>query len=275
MVTARWNLDRSDPTHITERFAAIGAVANVRLVPALHSDVRLDLESTVRGEVFDIRFGARAGLHVLDVDQSLRQVLLASGGSWRTASPARHFLCGRDEQHWFVASVPGKRGPVTSVAEAFEALKPDGVLEAQGRSRLSDEQKLARANVAYIRQGEWFFVPRPKMVVPHNEVLRHEPIQRVRGKPHYLEFAHRKGGRLVWVSAQHPEGISAEERNVLLQRDEWARGLHWFTRQIARTVYAKGRVTHPDHKPAFLRCWHEVFISTEHEAADGSVTFLD
>lgn len=275
MYTARWNLDRSDPTQITKRFADIGAKAEVTLKPALHNDVRLDIRATNASEVFEIQMGVRAALHVIDVDRSLRQVLLGSGGSWRVGTPAQHFLCGRDEQHWFVASVPNTRGPVTTVAKAFEALKPEQVLEAQERAGLSEAQKMQRSNDAYTRQGEWFFVPRPRMFVPHHQVRRNEPVQRVRGKPHWLEFAFRTGGRTVWVCAKHSEGLEQAEYAKVLKRDPKAAQYEWRQMRADPKLYAKGRVTHPDHKPAYLRCWHEVFISTEHQAANGSVTFLD
>jgi hypothetical protein len=41
-------------------------------------------------------------------------------------------------------------------------------------------------------------------------------------------------------------------------------------------AYARGRVTHRDHRTVTLRGWHRVYMSTESEARAGeSVTFLD
>src|SRR5919106_3979202 len=66
-----------------------------------------------------------------------------------TTDRKRHFLCGMDEQHLFVAQLPR---PVSAVAAAHRALKPQHVDAAEKRGLRVE------------RQGEWFFV----------EILRHE-----------------------------------------------------------------------------------------------------
>ncbi|HZA49753.1 MAG TPA: hypothetical protein VE549_03370 [Myxococcaceae bacterium] len=66
-----------------------------------------------------------------------------------TSDRKRHFLCGMDEQHLFVAELPR---PVSGVSAAHRALKPHQVDAAEKRGLRVE------------RQGEWFFV----------EILRHE-----------------------------------------------------------------------------------------------------
>ena len=118
------------------------------------------------------------------------------------------FLCGHDEQHWFVAGVPGS--DLTSVAGAMEALKPPEVLEAQRRQGIKGKDRQRRKNAAYVRQGEWFFLPAPKLHVDKKEVLLNEPLSRGEGsKPHWAEYLFRKGGEAVYVCDEYPAGPSA------------------------------------------------------------------
>ncbi len=81
------------------------------------------------------------------------------------------FLCGHDERHWFVAAVPERVGLVTNVFAAMEALKPPEVLEAQRRQGIKSRDRQRRKNAAYVRQGEWFFLPAPKVRVDNKAVL--------------------------------------------------------------------------------------------------------
>jgi hypothetical protein len=62
-----------------------------------------------------------------------------------TTDRKRHFLCGMDEQHLFIALLPD---PVSTVRAAHEALRDPRVTAAE-----------RGAPQATIRQGEWFFVP--------------------------------------------------------------------------------------------------------------------
>src|SRR3712207_8814464 len=56
-------------------------------------------------------------------------------------------------------------------------------------------RSLRRRNEAFVRQGEWFFIPAPGMGVDENLILRNEPISRGAGsKPHMCQYVYRSGG---------------------------------------------------------------------------------
>jgi hypothetical protein len=107
------------------------------------------------------------------------------------------FLCGHDERHWFVAAVPEEARGVTGVVAAKAALQPEAVREVVERKRPKDPFR--RRNSAYVRQGEWFFVP-ADVDPPAAEVLRNEPLFRSGGTPHVMQYAYRRGGEPVYVS---------------------------------------------------------------------------
>ena len=67
------------------------------------------------------------------------------------------FLCGFDERHWFEAAIPEWASAVRGVASAQDALQPEAVREAVARVRPHD--RFRHRNAAYVRQGEWFFLP--------------------------------------------------------------------------------------------------------------------
>jgi hypothetical protein len=76
------------------------------------------------------------------------------------------FLCGHDERHWFVCAVPGNS--VTNVVNAMEALQPAEVRGAVSQKVKRSKNRLRRRNEAFVRQGEWFFIPTPELVVNPN-----------------------------------------------------------------------------------------------------------
>ena len=144
------------PEVLERRFAAIGARLNV--VGPTAGAPRIDVGSDARGEFFDVRFAGRGRpveLEVVDVSRSDRHLLLLV----RHGVEKSKFLCGHDERHWFVAAIPEEARGVTGVAAAKAALQPALVRTAVGRARPKDPFR--RRNAAYIRQGEWFFVPAP------------------------------------------------------------------------------------------------------------------
>jgi hypothetical protein len=99
------------------------------------------------------------------------------------------FLCGHDERHWFVAAIP-EAAPVGTVRQAKEALKPKEVQDRQAGVSTKDRNR--RKNKAYIRQGEWFFLPANIEEPDPKFVIKHEPLSRGRGsKPHTVEFCYR------------------------------------------------------------------------------------
>ncbi len=212
---------------------------------------------------------------VLDARPAERHLLLLA--RWVGADGSQNtdrFLCGHDERFWFAAAVPDRP---STVAEAFDALKPAAALLSQASQRVRAKARNRRRNAGFLRQGEWFFVPAPDLQTPESLVLRKEPIRRGRGKPHLLEYAYRLKGTKVWVCPAYPDGLAAGKYRALVQRDPSRASLPW--KQMVRdaTVYARGRVTHPDHKTVVLPGWHRVHPNREAEASatGGSLVFLD
>ncbi len=262
-----------DGNQIVQQFTRIGARA--RVVPAVGARaVAFDVLSDRHGEFFDITLGRDIRARVIDVDPSLRHILVLAQDPGQPVK--RKFLCGHDERHWFVAAVPGQS--TARVRDAIQALKPPDVQALEGRLGVRGKDRLRRRTTAYIRQGEWFFVPARDISAPAWKILRDEPISRGNGsKPHLVDELFRKpGGQSVWVCQRHPGGISAEAYSRLLQRTPEARRWNW--RQMAADViaYVRGRIRHPDHATIRLAGWHRVVMNTEAQAPGApQVRFLD
>jgi hypothetical protein len=257
---------------LERRFATIGARVKVPESPWLGMP-HIDIATDRRGEYFDLRFNAggpvnEVELDVVDVKPDARHLLLLV----RDGGEKSKFLCGHDERHWFVAAVPESARGVTGVAEAMRALQPDGVREAVARMRPKDA--LRRKNAAYVRQGEWFFVPAPNLVVDNATVVRNEPITRGRGKPHLVELLYRQGGTLVYVGRGYRSGLDQRAFDALPEQIRRSRS--WVPMTRDAEVYAKGTVRHPDHATIVLPTWHRVEMNTEQRArAMQHVVFLD
>jgi hypothetical protein len=291
-----------DTDLLTRKFEALGA--RVKFAPAaadrfrsgLPSPVSLDIRRDDKGEYFDLRIDDRQveGLDAIDVRPRDRHLLLLAwvrpfegsvrrGGDWRNPwgiQPPRaqkiqkpRFLCGHDERHWFVAAIP-EAAHASTVRTAMEALKPLAVRRAEADVRLPFTHRFTRKNKAFVRQGEWFFLP-ADVAVPAADVRRNEPLQRSGGKAHWAEFAYRTGGEQVYVSDKFPRGLIGAKFAAYIARHPGARGeFRVMIRNAA--VYVRGRVSHPDHATITLNGWHFVVMNTEHEAvARRNVVFLD
>jgi hypothetical protein len=247
--------------HVTRRSRMAGAIA-------------LDVQIDRKGEFFEIttRPGAEAEIAVLDVQPADRHLLLLIRENGEKAK----FLCGHDERHWFVAGIP-EAAPVGTVRQAKEALKPTEVLSAQAGKGLKAKARSRRKNAAYVRQGEWFFLPVAERAVEEKLVLRDEPLSRGNGgKPHWAEFCYRTDGEMVYVCSRHPNGVTAAQYQVILAGNSKARGWGWRPMRRNADVYVKGRIRHPDHATITLHGWHRVLMNTESQAkAMRNVAFLD
>jgi hypothetical protein len=128
-----------------------------------------------------------------------------------------------------------------------------------------------------VRQGEWFFVPAPNLVVPQWLLLRNEPLRRAGGgKAHMCQFAYRTGGTSVWVCRRYPSGVGDAEHAKLIAANPDARRWNWQRMTRDPEVYVKGRVWHSDHKTVVLDGWHRVAMNTEWQAPFAqNVVFLD
>jgi hypothetical protein len=267
-----------DTNLLDTKFAKIGARLKVAARPArrvrTQGLVSLDVLSDREGEFFEIveQPGADVDVHVLDVQPSDRHLLLLV----RESGEKHKFLCGHDERHWFVAGVP-ESAPVGNVRQAKEALKPAEVQAAQAHKGLRANAGNRRKNAAFIRQGEWFFLPVADFIVDQKLVLPNEPLVRGNGgKPHWAEFCYRTGGETVYVSHRHPNGVTLDQYERILSNDPKAKMWGWRTMSRNPGVYVRGRIRHPDHATITLNGWHRVLMNTESQSkAMRNVAFLD
>jgi hypothetical protein len=236
--------------------------------------VSLDVQADRQGEFFEIarQPGTRAEIAVLDVQPADRHLVLLV----REGTDRNKFLCGHDERHWFVAGIP-EAAPVGTVRQAKEALKPVEVLNAQADKRLRARARNRRKNSAFVRQGEWFFLPAPAIRVEQRFVLRSEPLSRGNGgKPHWAEFCHRTGGVTVYVCSRRPNGVTEAQYQNILAGNPKAQGWGWRIMRRNPGVYVRGRIRHPDHATITLHGWHRVVMNTEGQSkAMRNVAFLD
>jgi hypothetical protein len=272
--------------HIESRFAQMGARLKVRQIPSRwHRGVRewidpqdyaLDIRRDGNDEFFELRVPTHLSdsleVNVAQSEPQNRHLLLFVRKNGDKPQLDR-FLCGHDEREWFVAAVPGG---ASSVRQAMDALQPANVREALARNRVSARKRYERKNRAFRRQGEWFFVPEPSLVVDDKFVLRNEPLRRGAGKPHRVEQLYRTGGETVYVCKRFPNGFTEPEyRAMLLNNPEASR---WGWRVMTRNpgVYARGAVSHADHATITLPCWHRVVMNTETQSRTmANVAFLD
>jgi hypothetical protein len=235
----------------------------------------IDIRTDKRGEYFDICVepNDRVDYEVVDLRPEMRHLLLLAR---RENSRKEKYLCGHDERHWFVCAVPERRG-IVSVVAAMEALQPAEVRAAVARTVSRTKVRLRRHNQAFVRQGEWFFIPNPDVIVNAKLVRRNEPISRGRGsKPHICQFLYRDGGEAVMVCSRYPAGVAIEQYRRIVKAKPKAIRWNWMTMQRNAAAYVCGRVSHPDHRTIVLDDWHRVLMNTEYDApGNRNVVFLD
>ncbi|MEM7029152.1 MAG: hypothetical protein AAF629_06250 [Chloroflexota bacterium] len=280
-----------DTQLLKRQFAKMGAQLDVQFVSAqprsrspwarMVRDFSLDIAERGpkgRDEVFTltVREELQDQLDFMAVDvrpKDRHLLLMLKRLESRVDRTKEKFLCGHDERHWFVASVPDVRG-IANVTQAMEALKPDMVVGSQKRAGVKVKDWHKRKNAGYIRQGEWFFLPEPSFK-PQSPwlILYKEPISRGGGKPHFVEQVYRVGGETVYVSHRNPNGLTEPEYRELIKRRPKLQKLNWRVMRRNPTVYAKGKVRHPDHQTIILPFWHRVAMNIEHQSVN--VAFLD
>lgn len=254
---------------LERHLGAIGARARVRRAVATRRSpaaVTLDVGRDRKGEFFDIALPPDARAEVVNTTED-HALLVVSFLDQKS-----RYLFGHDERHLFVAAIPESVAGVTTVSKARDALQPAPVAAAAAVVRPKMRQK-HRAGGAYSRQGEWFFLPAPDLRVDDDQVLRNEPLQRGRGRPHVAEFCHRRGGETVYVDRSSERTLSQVEFESL---DQHERRGSWRVMVRDAEVYVRGRITHPEHRTRVLRGWHRVLPNTEGESrAMRHVAFLD
>jgi len=236
----------------------------------------IDIGTDNRGDFFDIRIetGDDVSYEVIDLRHDLRHLLLMA----RRDNGKEKFLCGHDERHWFVCAVPGKS--VASVADAMRALQPVFVRRQVLMKLKRVKNRFTRRNDAFLRQGEWFFIPFPDLVRPtgfENQIHKNEPLSRGFGsKSHICEEVFRTRGETVMVCTKYPAGVLMERYTEIVRSKPKAAKWDWRMMQRGATVYARGTVRHPDHQTIHLDGWHQVLMNTENEAPGRQhVVFLD
>ena len=275
-----------DFTSLHKKFERMGARLRLReLLPGrrpgsatiIDSGIaRLNVVKDDQGEVFEIEATRKEPpeISVLDVQPADRHLLLLMRSAEGQKSK---FRCGHDERHWFIAAIP-EMAPVGNVQQAKEALKPPEVQARQVGIRAKERSR--RKNAAYVRQGEWFFVPAEIEEPDPLRVLRDEPLVRGRSKPHIAEFCYREGGETVYVCSKYPNGVDGIEyariRKLERETKPADRTSGWRVMRREAEVYVRGRVRHPDHKTVHLARWHRVLLNTERNSrAMRHVAFLD
>lgn len=242
-------------------------------------DVRvvLDIRRDKHGTFFEVRtlVGTNQELLVLNAQPRKKHLLLLSRQFDESGKlqAKQKFLCGLDEGHWFVAAIP-ENEPVSTVAGAQIALKPAEVRGREEALGVSRKESFRRKNAAFVRQGEWFFIPSRGIEADPMRLLRNEPLSRGNGsKPHWAEECYRAGGETVYVSTKYPGGLRSAEYNGLPEKERKF-GFRMMKRDA--TVYVRGEITHRDHKTVYLKDWHRVLMNTENRSmAMRFLAFLD
>jgi hypothetical protein len=238
----------------------------------------VDMKVIDRCETFivDTFDDPKARVEVLDIRPRDRHLLLMVADGKEKAK----YLMGHDERHWFAAAIP-ESAHAKNVADAMDALKPTRVLTKQTKAGVKAKNRNRRKNDAYIRQGEWFFIPARQFEQSDCVIHKSEPIQRgLHSKPHICEELIRKGGSIVWVHPKlAPNGVTEIRANTIRMRNV-ARiandHLEWTQRVAEASVYVRGYVKHSDHKTIHLKGWHKVLPNTESKAKAGRfLRFLD
>ena len=172
-----------DNKTLTKHFEVIGAGLRFRSMPQPgrwdrvqnRPSFTVDIAKDRRGEFFGIALGSEAPeFELLQRKAKKRHLLLYSRDGQR-------FLCGHDERHWFVAAI-GQ--PVSTVRAAKQAIVPTEISEKI--RNLPPGIVDSRRNVAYVRQGEWFFVPVVNQIPKTAVVMRNEPLLRAPGNKPYV-----------------------------------------------------------------------------------------
>ena len=205
-----------------QHFQVMGADVDVSVAG---DRFQIGIDDGPGGERFQLRFPSDGSVtaKVLDADRRAQHLLLDV--AHRGLGMQQKYLCGHDEFHWFVAALPQRRD-VKTLSEAMEALKPQAVHREQAHKQVKRKRRSKRRTTAYVRQGEWFFVPRADFDADERPLEHNGQLVRGQGKPHRVQ---------------------------------------WLCMTTDGRTYARGNVSHPDHATLKLDAWHEVFRNTEAE----------
>ncbi len=258
-------------SHLQSSFRRIGARVRAQPLPTPRAGWRAAAAAPrridVHDDAFELTLPVTSSAVVLDCRPAERHLVLSLQD--HGATPER-FLCGFDERHWFAAAVAAANVPA-----AKDSLMPAEVRAAAHRAGLRHAHFYHRHTRAFVRQGEWFFVPDASANPDRLLINQREPLIRPGGgKPHVVDELVRGHGQMLWRHATlAPRGLTETEFE---KQTEWARRASgWSRRTLVRngSVLARGAVRHPDHATIRLGTWHRVFINSE--VRPDSLGFLD
>ncbi len=253
---------------IAQKSNRLRSIAN-RANSSRNAPFVVNIDRDGNGEYFKIDTNGAVEFHVLGLDKSNHHLLLFA----RDNENAKYrFLCGLDEKGWFAAAVPEA---VSNIPAAMEALKPPQIVNAQKHIRRKHKNK--RKNSAFLRQGEWFFIPAPDVSADLMLIIKNEPIRRGRGSAHMVEEIYRTGGETVYVCSKYPNGIDAIKYQKIMKNNPKARSWGWRLMRRNMNVYGRGKVSHRDHKTIVLKGWHAIVPNRESDAwfIEETLQFLD
>lgn len=243
--------------------------APVRL-DVINSDGKEKFEIAVREDLIERKNREKLEMFVLEVLPKDRHLVFMAREVDENGNVVakEHFLCGHDERHLFVAAVE----PVSTVAGAKASLKPRVIRENE--TGLNARKRNRRKTRNFKRQGEWFFVPVPRVKADSSLVRKNEPMTRnSRSKPHIAQFALRIGGESVRVCREFPFGLTESEYRETIAANPRAAHFNWQFMRRGATLIVKGSIRHPDHATIVLEGWHMVFMNNERFTE--AVAFLD
>lgn len=156
-----------------------------------------------------------------------------------TPGRKRHFLCGMDEQHLFIAELPWGASSTHAAREALRAPDVPSSLVLRGEK--------------IVRQGEWFFLPtlpreraEVQVVVSRGRVARHVGIAQAArlpraGRPHVADE--------IVVIDNPPRAVPS--------------------------IFVRGDVRHPDHRTVTFRDFRRTVPNREAFAQPEGVLWVD
>ncbi len=154
-----------------------------------------------------------------------------------TNAEKRHFLCGMDEQHLFIAQLPHG---ASSVHAARESLRAPEV-----------PPSFADRRSGIVRQGEWFFLPTKER------------------DDRDLLVALRKGDVLRSV------GIAQAARIPRAGRPHVADEVVVLFGEPSPRIFVRGEIRHPDHRTVVFRDFRRVVPNRERSSQPAGVLWID
>jgi hypothetical protein len=270
---------------LVRHFGRIGATLEINerpIVPrariAASNGYSIDVRNEGKKEFYLLEFDPKAAddldFQVLNLRQDLRHLVLMAKRFDQEQSQKEKFLCGHDERHWFVAGLRADAA-VTDVGSAMESLKPRVAAAFQRINGVKKKDWNKRHNAGFIRQGEWFFLPRPQFQASNADfVLKDEPLSRGAGsKPHTVSEMIRSRGERVYWNRRTNQTMSVNQYERLVKTGKMKRSTDWQIQVMVTSVMVRGKVRHADHATIVLPFWHEVVMASEQNTA--SNRFLD